>query len=269
MNKKGNGRRSDLYNRGKAFWESRALNTALPKGQVTHPDQNQRILEIEVLLSYLPRGMRILDVGCGNGFSTGVFAEYASYILGIDSSTAMIQRAKNEFGQLPNVEFQVQDVVKLEGLAKSFDVVISQRCLINLTTWGAQQKAITNIAKVLKPGGYFFLQEGTQQGREQLNQVREFFGLGQMPKVKYNLDLDEQKLWPFIRRYFDIIEIRRFGLYDLISRVVHPILVSPSEPQYDAKINEVARRISAKLRGMGYLSREFSAFLRRLDQSTA
>jgi hypothetical protein len=92
------------------------------------------------------------------------------------------------------------------------------------------------------------------------------FGLRRMPAVSYNLDFDEEKLWLFLRQHFDIVEVRRFGLYDLISRVVHPLLVCPSEPQYDARINEVAWHICAKMEGVDELAREFSAFLRRPDR---
>lgn len=250
----------------KAFWEERARNPNFPEEVVTHRDRNQRFLEIEVLLQYLPRGQRILDVGCGTGFSTAVFARYAAHIVGIDYSAAMIERAKRQYGHLPNVQFELQDVLDLGFPPGSFDVAISQRCLINLPTWEAQQKAIIHITNVLRAGGCFLLQEGSQQGRERLNQGREVFGLGRMPIVPYNLDFDEEKLWPFVRQYFQIVDVRRFGIYDLISRVVHPLLVAPSEPQYDARINEIAWRLSATLRGADDLSREFSAFLRRLDE---
>lgn len=256
---------ADPIERIKKFWEDQALNDELPEDLVTHRDKNQRLLEIETLLSYLPYNQYILDIGCGNGFSTAIFSKQAKKIVGIDYSEAMIERAQKEFGYLSNIEFKVQDVLNWEFPDRHFDVVISQRCLINLGTWENQQKALLNITKVLKPGGFFFLQEGTRQGREKLNQTREIFGIDRMPPVPFNLDFDEEKLWPFTRQYFDIVEIRRFGLYDLISRVVHPLLVSPAEPQYNAEINRVARRLS-RLRGMEEMSREFSAFLRRLDQ---
>jgi hypothetical protein len=84
-----------------------------------------------------------------------------------------------------------------------------------------------------------------------------------MPDVPFNVDFDEDRLWPFLREYFEVVEVRRFGLYDLVSRVVHPLLVGPSEPKYDAKINDIARQLAAELRGMDDLSREFSAFMRR------
>jgi ubiquinone/menaquinone biosynthesis C-methylase UbiE len=256
---------SDPIEKIKKFWEDQALNKNLSEDLVTHRDRNQRLLEIETLLSYLPYDQNILDIGCGNGFSTALFSKQAKRIVGIDYSEAMIERAQKEFEHFPNVEFKVQDVLNLEFPDRHFDVVISQRCLINLGTWESQQKALLSIKRVLKPRGFFFLQEGTRQGRERLNQIREIFGLGRMPSVPFNLDFDEERLWPFIQQYFDIVEIRRFGLYDLISRVVHPLLVSPAEPKYDAEINKVARQLS-RLRGMEEMSREFSAFLRRLDQ---
>jgi SAM-dependent methyltransferase len=250
----------------KAFWQDRALNASLGTEAVTHTDRNQRLLEIEVLLQYLPRGQRVLDIGCGNGYSTALIARVASQVVGIDYSEAMIERARQEQGHAANVEFRVADILNLQLPPASFDVAVSQRCLINLPSWEAQQQALRNISQVLKPGGCLFLQEGSRQGREKLNQAREGLGLSRMPPVDYNLDFDEDKLWPFLRQSFDIVEVRRFGLYDLISRVVHPLLVSPAEPRYHAKINEVAYRLAAKYQGADELSREFSAFLRRLEE---
>jgi ubiquinone/menaquinone biosynthesis C-methylase UbiE len=255
----------DSVSQIKEHWERRARNLALDAEQVTHADRQQRLLEIDVLLQYLPRGQRVLDVGCGNGFSTAIVAQYAAHVVGIDYSAAMIERAQREHGHLANVTFEVQDLLDLHQPSSAFDAVVSQRCLINLDSWEHQQKALTQIAAVLKPGGCFLLQEGTQQGREMLNQTREALGLARMPVVSFNLDFDEEQLWPFLRRDFEIVDVRRFGLYDLISRIVHPLLVSPAAPKYDAKINDIARQVSARLRGADELSREFSAFLRRRE----
>jgi SAM-dependent methyltransferase len=175
----------------------------------------------------------------------------------------MIRRAQEKYGSLGNVNFQVEDVISLPFDKESFDVVISQRCLINLTSWLDQMKAIHQIHRVVKPGGFFILQEGSRQGRECLNQAREMLGLMRMPTVEYNLDFDEETLWPFLRELFDIVDVRRFGLYDLISRVVHPLQVSPEEPKYDAKINEVAAKVCARMHGAEPMAREFSAVMRR------
>jgi hypothetical protein len=90
-----------------------------------------------------------------------------------------------------------------------------------------------------------------------------------MPPVAFNLDFDEDKLWPFVRRFFDIAKVRRLGLYDLISRVVHPLLIGPQEPQYDAPINQVAARVGAMLEGADDVAREFSAVLVRRSTDEA
>ena len=248
----------------KDVWDNRAANTDLPKELVTHADFHQRRLEIEVLLQYLPRNQKVLDIGCGNGYSTAAIAETSESVLGIDYSSAMIERARRDFGHVPNLNFETQDILQLDLSDQQFDAIVTQRCLINLPSWEDKKCAIENIARIVKSGGCFIFQEGTQQGREQLNQIREIFGLERMPSVPFNTDFDETELWPFIRQYFEIIEIRRFGLYDLISRVVHPLLVYPDQPQYDDKINEIAQQISAKLSGADQISREFIAYLRRL-----
>ena len=182
--------------------------------------------------------------------SRSALASYAKEVVAVDYSAAMIERAKKAFPHFENVTFRVADVLALDIEPGSFDVAISQRCLINLTSWEDQKRALENIAGTLKPGGVFVLQEGTRQGRERLNQVREMLSLSRMPPVRFNLDFDEEVLWPFLRRYFEVVDIHRFGLYDLISRVVHPLVEAPEEPQYDAPINEVAARVASVLEGM-------------------
>ena len=226
-------------------------------------DRNQRTLEIDEALRYIPAGQRILDVGCGNGFSTAIFAKHAEHVVAFDYSEPMIARAKREYGDIKNVTFEVRDILSpLPYPAQSFGVAVAQRCLINLATWENQQKAIEHIARVVRPGGYFVMQEGTRQGREGLNSLREQMGLPRMPDVPFNSDLDELTLWPFLRRHFEIVQVRRYGLYDLVARVVHPLLVAPAQPDYEAKINEIARRLAAATDAAGEVSRWFTAFLR-------
>ena len=226
-------------------------------------DRNQRQLEIDEALQRIPPGQRILDVGCGNGFSTAIFAKQAEHIVAIDYSEPMIARAKREYADVSNISFEVRDILSpLPYPDRSFDVAVAQRCLINLGTWENQRKAIEHIARVIRPGGTFVMQEGTLQGREGLNALRERVKLPRMPDVPFNIDLDEVTLWPFLRQRFEIVEIRRYGLYDLIARVVHPLLVAPARPEYEAKINDIARQVAAASDAAGEISRWFTAVLR-------
>jgi SAM-dependent methyltransferase len=247
----------------KDFWDSQATNVQLTAEAVTHRDHQQRLLEIHIIEGYLRPEDSVLDVGCGNGYATAIFSRSVKEIMAVDYSQAMIERARREHAHLANVRWEVQDAMALKVLPGHFDVAMTLRCLINLGSWEAQQTAIRNILQALRPGGLFFMGEGSLQGRSALNRAREACGLPQMPSVAYNIDFDEDVLWPFIRQQFEVLEIRRLGLYDLVSRVIHPLLVHPAEPRYDAKINEVGRLLAERLEGFTEIGREFIAVLRK------
>lgn len=250
-------------NKVKEFWDSQATNAQLAVEAVTHRDHQQRLLEIHIVEGFLRAGDRLLDVGCGNGYATAIFSKRVAEIKAVDYSAAMIERAKKEHAGLKNVRWDVQDALTLNLPKNSFDVAITLRCIINLGSWTAQQTAIRNIHQALRPGGLLLMGEGTVQGRAALNHARTACDLTVMPPVTYNLDLDEDVLWPFVSTHFDILEVRRLGLYDFISRVIHPLLVWPQEPHYDAKLNEVGRLVAERLGGFDALGREFIAVLRK------
>jgi hypothetical protein len=50
------------------------------------------------------------------------------------------------------------------------------------------------------------------------------------------------------------MDIMSFGAYYFISRVVHPLVVLPDEPKFEARINEVARKIARNIPGFDKLS---------------
>jgi SAM-dependent methyltransferase len=77
------------------------------------------------LAGELPRGTRVLDVGCGNGAACGVFLELGCKVVGIDLSTKGIEQARRAH---PNGRFEVMEADSnlLEHLGEQpFDLVIS------------------------------------------------------------------------------------------------------------------------------------------------
>ncbi|MDA8082864.1 MAG: class I SAM-dependent methyltransferase [Nitrospiraceae bacterium] len=250
------------------FWEGRASEQEAASGAVTHKDIWQRWLEIEMICRYLDKKARVLDIGCGNGHSTRIFARKCREIVGMDYSDAMIERARKESGNTERrgrrLEFCQGDVLDLGperfGL---FDIAISERCLINLADFVHQKKAIRNIASILKPGGRFVFIEGSAEGRQALNAFRRTVGLAAMPKVWYNVDFREKETVGYLRRFFVVEERQHFGIYDFLSRVVHPLISSPEEPRYDAKINEVAARLALVREAFPDMSRVLFLVLKR------
>lgn len=170
---------------------------------------------------------------------------------------------RNRFRLKGNAIFTVGDVTELNFEKEYFDTVISQRCLLNLPSRDQQWKALSEIARVLKAGGTYLMLEGTLQGLKKLNEVRSRLGLGAIPEADeksnwFSNKFDEEELRLKIKEYFTKVEAtQRFGMYFFISRVIHPLLVKPEEPRYDAHINSVAREIAMKIpdfEGLGHVA---------------
>jgi SAM-dependent methyltransferase len=249
------------------YWNKRAAGASDPI-TATHRDRFQRHLELEQVIANWPQHKpRVLDVGCGMGWTANAVAERSLDVTAIDRSTEMISGARSQFGHVANVRFEIGDVCSLPAdWTARFDLVLSQRCLINLSGWQEQRAALDGIARVLRPGGHLILQEGTRQGRESLNQLRERLGLSRMPDVPFNKDFDEDVLWPHLRLYFRTVYEWRFALYDLISRVVHPLMVAPEEPKHESPINELAAllaSVESTVQASPQIAREFSVVLER------
>jgi len=253
----------DITREIKDFYRNRATSNPY----ATSPDSNLRELEIEFISRYVGEHQRVLDVGCGNGYSTLCFAtKVDSDFTGVDFVPEMIPAAealKGQFALRGKVEFQVGDVTRLDFDESAFDTVISQRCLLNLPSRERQWHALSEVARVLKPGGHYLMLEGTLQGLEKLNRARTRVGLEPIPEADaktnwFSNKFDEDELVQKIPSLFSRIEaIHRFGTYYFLSRVVHPLLVAPEQPRYDAPINSIARKIALQIpdfEGMGHVA---------------
>lgn len=252
----------------KTFWQSKAKQK-VKDSKVTHRDIWQKWLEIETIKKYLRKSARMIDVGCGNGFTTFEISPLVKEVVGIDYSDEMIKRASSNLKKKPkriskNIQFNVYDVLQLESSSFGlFNIALSERCLINLNSWSDQKKAIKNIANVLKPGGRFIFIEGLKDGREQLNRFRKKVGLKQMPKVWHNIDFVEKDLLNYVKRHFIVEEKLYFGVYDFISRVVYPLFISPREPKYDSMLNKTAARLALQSQEFSDLSRVIVLILKK------
>lgn len=118
---------------------------------------------------------KVLDLGCGPGFFEIILSRNGYTVHGIDSSTAMISRAKENVTQLADpslVQFYCGDVSELPFNSASYDVIISRN-----VTWLLSDpiKAYTEWCRVLKPGGKMLVFDAnwyTYLADETLNQLR-------------------------------------------------------------------------------------------------
>jgi ubiquinone/menaquinone biosynthesis C-methylase UbiE len=233
----------------------------------TSPDFQLRELEIARIGAHLVPGERVLDLGCGNGYSVFRHAERVDAdFLGLDFVPEMVRAAEELRGRFTlrgRVALAVGDATRIDRPDASFDTVVSQRCLLNLPSREAQWQALGEVARVLVPEGRYLMLEGTLQGLRRLNAMRERFDLAPIPEADektnwFSNKFDEPELEARLRTLGLRIEsVERFGMYFFLARVVHPMLVAPEAPRYDAAINDVARRIAETLPdfdGLGHVA---------------
>lgn len=201
---------------------------------------------------YLNKKDYILDCGCGNGYATAYYSDYAGKIIGLDYTPQFIKAAQRKYSKkikAGKLEFVQGNILDIPFPKNTFDKVISERTLINLPSWQDQQIAIKNYHKILKKGGFLLMTEITLQGHAGVDKLRNSVGLDIIKKHKRNVYLDETLLDKFLAKRFKIVEKKHFGTYMLISKILHPLLVAPKEPKFLAKINETAAQISKEFLG--------------------
>jgi len=101
-------------------------------------------------------GVRVLDLGSGTGYPALLAAQTVGpggNVTGIDLAEQMLDVARRKASslKLTNVTFRTGDATALPFESGSFDAITSRFCLMFLPDI---PKAATEIARVLKPGGW-------------------------------------------------------------------------------------------------------------------
>jgi len=105
-------------------------------------------------LDYVPAGSRVLDAGCGNGRLVKLFETVKVDYTGLDFSQELISLAKKNFS---DKKFLVGNLLKLPFDNNSFDVVFCLAALHHLPSTNYRRQALTELQRVLKPGGSLIL----------------------------------------------------------------------------------------------------------------
>ena len=224
-------------------WNERAL-TESDKSLVNNPYLSQRDLENDFLLSRLPTGARVLEVGCGNGFLTNILRRHVKHVDSFDSSENMISEAKRLYGE-ENNRFINDNVLAPQGLQPPYDVVVCVRVLINLRNLNEQKRAISNMAAMLSDGGRLLLVEGFLDGFEALNELRRQSGLKKMRPAAINFYSRIAELMPYIESLFSVEAEFHSGCFDFLTRVVYPAIAGESNAtgysEFHERILPIAR----------------------------
>lgn len=114
----------------------------------------------------IKEGDVVIDLGSGAGndaFIARKLTGEKGKVLGIDFTEAMIKKARENAEKLglQNVEFRLGDIDDMPVTANYADVIVSN-CVLNLVP--NKNKVISEIYRVLKPGGHFSISDIVLEG---------------------------------------------------------------------------------------------------------
>lgn len=99
---------------------------------------------------------RVLDVGSGTGFYVDLWREVGvANLLGIDITEVAVQRLQSKY---PNFTFVQQDIGDplLQDDTATFEAISAMDVLFHIVDDVKYDRALSNIYRLLKPGGYLF-----------------------------------------------------------------------------------------------------------------
>lgn len=196
--------------------------------------------EIELIRKHIPEGSKVLDAGCGEAEGTVVYSSIPGTVVhAVDFSETRLQKARERLSDRANVTFQQVDFLGTYQLDNDYDVVVSQRFLINLMEWKLQQRVLLDLAAMLKPGGRLLMLEGSRQGVDSLNEFRAAMELEPVPVKWHNLFFDDGALVGFMNDHgCRLLAEEGLGTYFLLTRGVRPLL--DQALNWDSDFNRLA-----------------------------
>lgn len=209
------------------FWSKRVKKLG-EKEELSIPDiylnrKENRTIKKEV---NLVRGLRILDIGCANGYSTiQINKREFNEVYGVDVNEELIRRAQ----QLTFKERRLDihyincEMISLPFKDDSFDVIYLKRAISNLPSQRKQREAIKEAFRVLKRSGKLYVLDLFKEGYDKLNQIRQRFSLHPISYPYHCTLLTEENLENMISGNLRVERKEDFtSTYYLLSRVLYP-----------------------------------------------
>ena len=113
-------------------------------------DAEQKYLEENI-----SSGIKVLDIGCGEGRNMKSIYKRTPFVYGIDHDQKAVDDATNNFHGMPTVKVFKADADALPFESETFDVVTFLMILPNLEN--TKESSVLESARVLKKDGYIIL----------------------------------------------------------------------------------------------------------------
>lgn len=177
----------------KNFWDEEAsvYDDAPDHGLA---DPAIRLRWATLLEEVLPKAGRVLDIGCGTGSLSLLAAENGHEVLGLDSSTEMLRRAREKAASAGlEIDFVHGDAAAPPASLGLFDAILGRHIL-----WAVPDRAtaLRRWAELLVGGGRVVMIEGFWSTGVGLHKTQVLSALpSNMPAVRSFSISGEQALW--------------------------------------------------------------------------
>jgi 2-polyprenyl-3-methyl-5-hydroxy-6-metoxy-1,4-benzoquinol methylase len=135
-----------IFSNKELFYENSA--DVWPK-YINNAETNKRLKVVfaDLLVPVDLKGKKLLEVGCGMGYFSQMAIKKGARVTGLDVGKKLISISKSK---CPTGNFVVGSALRLPFKSGDYDVVISTEVIEHCEN---PQKAISEIIRVLKPGG--------------------------------------------------------------------------------------------------------------------
>jgi ubiquinone/menaquinone biosynthesis C-methylase UbiE len=174
---------SQIYRKIYDSFISKFYDIGLKIGLTPAGENMLRVSVFNELFSYVKRGDRILDLCCGTGTLTTLFARLLykeCIIIGVDLSQGQIIQAKRK-NKYSNLKFMVMDANNLKFPNDYFDHLVISAALHEIDK-KQRKNVLSEIYRVLKNGGSFLVFDHHEPSKISLRILYNFY-LGFIEKI--------------------------------------------------------------------------------------
>ncbi len=167
----------------------------------------------------IPEYSNVLELGCGIGLLWMNNEESINETLNItlsDFSEGMLQSAKQNINN-KNIKYQVIDIQDIPYENESFDIIISRHMLYHVPDI---DKALSEVKRVLKPGGKFYVSTNGKEHMQELEKLLKDYD----KNIEYDLQKFPNKFgiengYKFLKKHFSNVLLEEFNGQIVVDKV--------------------------------------------------
>ncbi|MCJ8010785.1 class I SAM-dependent methyltransferase [Paenibacillus sp. KQZ6P-2] len=146
----------ELIEESKQRWEENAYIWDDYMGNESNRFHRELIRPFTEELLHIEKGIKVLDIACGNGNFSRRLIELGADVTAFDFSSKLIEKAKLRTKDMNNITYHVIDATDYESIIslgkQNFDRAVANMALMDIADVTPLVRALS---EVLKPGGIF------------------------------------------------------------------------------------------------------------------